>query len=173
MFEKYFTREQEKIAQAKTDDREISVALPDGKEIKAVANATTPWDIAMGISKKLAQASLVAHVDGNDWDMKRPLESNCKPRLFSFDDKEGKELYWHSSAHVLGEALELEYGADLTIGPAIEEGFYYDCYFGGEDADAGQRGGNRKRNEGDHWGETAVSENRGQPRRGVGNVRGE
>ena len=130
LFEKYFTREQEKIAQAKTDDREISVALPDGKEIKAVANATTPWDIAMGISKKLAQASLVAHVDGNDWDMKRPLESNCKLRLFSFDDKEGKELYWHSSAHVLGEALELEYGADLTIGPAIEEGFYYDCYLG-------------------------------------------
>ena len=79
LFEKYFTREQEKIAQAKTDDREISVALPDGKEIKAVANATTPWDIAMGISKKLAQASLVAHVDGNDWDMKRPLNRivNC------------------------------------------------------------------------------------------------
>ena len=148
LFEKYFTREQEKIAQAKTDDREISVALPDGKEIKAVANATTPWDIAMGISKKLAQASLVAHVDGNDWDMKRPQGSNCKLRLFSFGDKEGKELYWHSSAHVLGEALELEYGADLTIGPAIEEGFYYDCYL--EDVDAGQRGGNRKANEGDH-----------------------
>ena len=82
LFEKYFAREQEKIERAKTDNREITVTLPDGKEIKAVANATTPWDVAMGISKKLAQASLIAHVDGNDWDMKRPLRSDCKLRLF-------------------------------------------------------------------------------------------
>lgn len=50
--------------------------------------------------------------------------------LFIFDDEEGKECYWYSSAYVLGEALELEYGVDLIIGLVIEEGFYYDCYLG-------------------------------------------
>ena len=54
--------------------------------------------------------------------VRRPLEGDCSLKLFGFDDPEGKELYWHSSAHVLGEALELEYGADLTIfSTGIEE----------------------------------------------------
>lgn len=130
LFEKYFQREQAKVVTAHENDRRIKITLKDGTEKEAVANATTPWDVAMEISKKLAQSSLLAHVDGEDWDMKRPLENDCKLTLFSFDEKEGRELYWHSSAHVLGEALELEYGADLTIGPAIEEGFYYDCFLG-------------------------------------------
>eukprot|EP00951_Prasinocladus_malaysianus_P007544 scaffold54252_cov35-Prasinocladus_malaysianus.AAC.1 len=62
--------------------------------------------------------------------MMRPLEGDCALQLVSFDDPEGKETFWHSSAHMLGEALELEFGVDLTIGPPIEEGFYYDCHMG-------------------------------------------
>tara|TARA_B110000503_G_scaffold43645_2_gene71413 strand:- start:3015 stop:3830 length:816 start_codon:yes stop_codon:yes gene_type:complete len=130
LFEKYFAREGEKQEAAKLTNETIQVVMPDGAIKEAVRNVTTPWDIAMDIHKKLAQASLLAHVDGGDWDMRRPLEGDCALKLFSFDDPEGKELYWHSSAHVLGEALELEYGADLTIGPSIEEGFYYDCFLG-------------------------------------------
>ena len=77
--------------------------------------------------------------------MRRPLEGDCALKLFSFDDPEGKELYWHSSAHVLGEALELEYGADLTIGPSIEEGFYYDCSLGERTLSDHERDGIEKR----------------------------
>ena len=74
----------------------------------------------------------MAKVDGEFWDMKRPLEGDCALALFTLERRyKGKEYYWHrASPHVLGESLELEYGADLTIGPAIEEGFYYDCYLG-------------------------------------------
>ena len=72
--------------------------MPDGAIKEGIKNVTTPWDIAMGIHKKLAQSSLLAHVDGADWDMRRPLEGDCALKLFSFDDPEGKELYWHSSA---------------------------------------------------------------------------
>jgi threonyl-tRNA synthetase len=88
-------------------------------------------DVAAGISKSLAKKVVVAKVDGaHVWDAFRPLEGDCALQLLSFDDPDGRETFWHSSAHVLGEALELEFGVDLTIGPALEEGFYYDCYMG-------------------------------------------
>jgi len=147
LFEKYFAREAEKQDAAKTTNETIKVVMPDGAIKEGVKHVTTPWDIAMGIHKKLAQASILAHVDGADWDMRRPLEGDCALKLFSFDDPEGKELYWHSSAHVLGEALELEYGADLTIGPSIEEGFYYDCYLGERTLSDHERDGIQKRME--------------------------
>ena len=130
LFDKYYARELERIEHAKAAGEGIKVTLPDGAVKEGTKYATTPYDVAVGIHKKLAQNALVAKVDGEFWDMRRPLEGDCKLALFTFDDAEGKECYWHSSAHVLGEALELEYGADLTIGPAIEEGFYYDCFLG-------------------------------------------
>ena len=83
----------------------IKVVMPDGAIKEGIKFVTSPWDIAMGIHKKLAQGSLLAHVDGQDWDMRRPLEGDCSLKLFGFDDPEGKELYWHSSAHVLGEEI--------------------------------------------------------------------
>ena len=64
------------------------------------------------------------------WDLVRPLEGDCKLELLKFDDKEGKMVFWHSSAHVLGECLECNYGGKLCIGPPTEEGFYYDTYLG-------------------------------------------
>jgi threonyl-tRNA synthetase len=64
------------------------------------------------------------------WDLTRPLEGDCHLQLLKFDDKEGKMVFWHSSAHVLGECLECAYGGKLCIGPPTEEGFYYDAYMG-------------------------------------------
>jgi len=130
LFEQYRAREDAAMAAARSADVKINVVLPDGATKECVKGVTTPLDIASGISKKLAQNALVAKVDGGVWDMFRPLESDCALQLCSFDDPDGKETYWHSSAHVLGQALELEFGVDLTIGPAIEEGFYYDAYIG-------------------------------------------
>lgn len=64
------------------------------------------------------------------WDLTRPLEGDCEVALLKFEDKEGKMVFWHSSAHVLGECLECGYGAKLCIGPPTEDGFYYDAYMG-------------------------------------------
>eukprot|EP00201_Polytomella_parva_P004255 CAMPEP_0175087738 /NCGR_PEP_ID=MMETSP0052_2-20121109/29998_1 /TAXON_ID=51329 ORGANISM="Polytomella parva, Strain SAG 63-3" /NCGR_SAMPLE_ID=MMETSP0052_2 /ASSEMBLY_ACC=CAM_ASM_000194 /LENGTH=655 /DNA_ID=CAMNT_0016360119 /DNA_START=1538 /DNA_END=3505 /DNA_ORIENTATION=+ len=87
-------------------------------------------DIANEISKSFAKKVVVADVDDHAWDLLRPLESDCALKLYSFEDTEGKDAYWHSSSHILGQCLELEFGVDLTIGPSLEEGFYYDCYLG-------------------------------------------
>jgi threonyl-tRNA synthetase len=64
------------------------------------------------------------------WDLTRPLEGDCTLELKKFEDKDGKMVFWHSSAHVLGECMECKYGAKLCIGPPTEEGFYYDAYMG-------------------------------------------
>ena len=66
------------------------------------------------------------------WDLIRPLEGDCTLALLKFDDKDGKMVFWHSSAHVLGECLECKYSAQLCIGPPTEDGFYYDAYLGGK-----------------------------------------
>lgn len=130
LFEKYYERTQFDASEAAKANEAITITLPDGNTRPGVRLLTTPKDIATGISKKLGKECVVAKVDGQDWDVFRPLEEDCKLELFKFDSAEGKYTYWHSTAHLLGQALELEYGADLTIGPPIEEGFYYDCYMG-------------------------------------------
>eukprot|EP00198_Chlamydomonas_reinhardtii_P006862 XP_001696198.1 threonine-tRNA ligase [Chlamydomonas reinhardtii] len=130
VFEKFLEREQAKLEAAKAANVAIKVIMPDGKERAAVQGVTTPMDIAKEISASLAKKVVVADVDGHAWDLARPLEGDCALKLFSFDDTEGKDAFWHSSAHLLGQALELEFGVDLTIGPALEEGFYYDCFMG-------------------------------------------
>ena len=111
--------------------------------------------LAKSIVKKAVVAKVKAESasEARTWDLLRPLEENCTLELCTFDDKTGKDVgsflsrlcctlaitgaevcvcelqtFWHSSSHILGQALELEFGVDLTIGPAIEEGFYYDCY---------------------------------------------
>mmetsp|Transcript_6880 Transcript_6880/g.24820 ORF Transcript_6880/g.24820 Transcript_6880/m.24820 type:complete len:728 (-) Transcript_6880:870-3053(-) len=130
LFEKYFERTQFDAAEAAKEGVKISITLPDGAVREGTRYVTTPKDVATGISKRLGKEALVAKVDGQDWDVFRPLEGDCKLQIFTFDSAEGKYTYWHSTAHLLGQALELEYGADLTIGPPIEEGFYYDCFMG-------------------------------------------
>lgn len=72
---------------------------------------------------------MVARLDGNPeklWDLDRPLEASCKLELLTFDDEQGQQVFWHSSAHVLGEACERRFGCSLCIGPPIESGFYYE-----------------------------------------------
>eukprot|EP00698_Gefionella_okellyi_P009499 TRINITY_DN2420_c0_g1_i1.p1 TRINITY_DN2420_c0_g1~~TRINITY_DN2420_c0_g1_i1.p1 ORF type:complete len:694 (+),score=179.10 TRINITY_DN2420_c0_g1_i1:67-2082(+) len=104
----------------------IKITLPDGSVKEGIAWKTTPYDVAMGIAKGLAQNTVAAKVNDVVWDAMRPLEGDCTLHLLKFDSPEGKHVFWHSSAHILGQALELEYGAKLCIGPALEEGFYYD-----------------------------------------------
>jgi len=108
----------------------IKITLPDGGVKEGVANQTTPLNIAESISKGLAKAVVIAKVNGELWHLNTPLTSDCSLELFKFDSPEGQKTFWHSSAHILGEALERLYGGSLCIGPALEEGFYYDIHLG-------------------------------------------
>ncbi len=104
----------------------IKITFPDNS-VKEYESGVTPLVIAESISPRLAQDVLVASVDGEAWDLMRPIEKDAALRLFKWDDAEGKHAFWHSSAHLLAEALqELYPGIKFGIGPAIENGFYYD-----------------------------------------------
>lgn len=106
----------------------IAIALPDGSTVQGEAGSTSPMAVANGISKQLASSSVVALVDGELWDMNRPLERSCALEVLPFDDPRAQQVFWHSSAHILGQALELQRGALLVTGPATEEGFFYDVH---------------------------------------------
>jgi len=106
----------------------IVVTLPDGKKVEGQSWRTTPYEVAAGISKGLADNCVVAKVNGEVWDLDRPLEGDVSLQLLKFEDEEGQAVFWHSSAHVLGEAMERVYGGHLCYGPPIENGFYYDMY---------------------------------------------
>lgn len=134
----------------------ITVTLPDGNQKTGTAFVTSPVDVAKMISSQLAKKIIVAKVrypdgriaslddnlqnpeeekasQGDGWmeyDATRPLEGNCELKLFTFQDAEGRETFWHSSAHVLGETLEQEFGVHLCHGPPTEDGFFYDSYTG-------------------------------------------
>lgn len=116
-------------AQPKTP---IKVTLPDGKQIDATAWQSTPYDVAKGISQGLADNTVIAKVNGELWDLDRVLEKDCKLQLLKFDDPEAQAVFWHSSAHIMGEAMERIYGGLLCYGPPIECGFYYDMFIDGE-----------------------------------------
>uniref|UniRef100_H2YMU7 threonine--tRNA ligase n=1 Tax=Ciona savignyi TaxID=51511 RepID=H2YMU7_CIOSA len=108
----------------------IKVTLPDGKVVEGNSWRTTPYEVAQGISQGLADGCIVAKV--NDfWDLDRPLEADVKLQLLKFDDEEAKAVYWHSTAHILGEAMERTFGGCLCYGPPIEQGFYYDMHMDG------------------------------------------
>mmetsp|Transcript_85806 Transcript_85806/g.156347 ORF Transcript_85806/g.156347 Transcript_85806/m.156347 type:complete len:919 (+) Transcript_85806:100-2856(+) len=151
---------------AKNVEKPIEIVLPDGTKKEGMAWKTTPMDIAMSISKGLANAVLVANVTYTEtiaslselkfddmatsmsddeeeeeekkedaqpavlWDLTRPLEGSCRLELLKFDHPKGQETYWHSSAHLLGSALENIYGGYLCVGPPLESGFYYDIFVG-------------------------------------------
>ncbi|CAI0463101.1 unnamed protein product [Linum tenue] len=111
---------------------EERVTLPDGTVKEGKRWSSSPLDIAKEISKSLASNALISQVNGVLWDMKRPLEGDCELKLFTFDSDEGRDTFWHSSAHILGESLEQTYGCKLCIGPCTTrgEGFYYDAFYG-------------------------------------------
>ena len=104
----------------------MNIKFPDGS-IKQYEVGTTPLQIAESISQRLAQDVLAATVNGEEWDLMRPIVDDAEIKLFKWDDPEGKHAFWHTSAHLLAEALqELYPGVKFGIGPAIENGFYYD-----------------------------------------------
>ena len=104
----------------------INITFPDNS-VKQFEKGTTPLQIAESISSRLAQDILAASVNDAQWDITRPIYEDATIKLFKWDDAEGKHAFWHSSAHLLAEALqELYPGVKFGIGPAIETGFYYD-----------------------------------------------
>ncbi len=108
----------------------INITLPDGS-VRQYDKGTTAMDIAMSISSGLARNVLAAKVDGEIWDTDRAIKNDASVQLLTWKDKDGKNAFWHSSAHVMAEALEALYpGIKLGIGPAIDTGFYYDVDFG-------------------------------------------
>ena len=108
----------------------INITLPDGS-VRAYESGTNAHQIALSISEGLARNVLAAVVNGEIWDATRAIETDATLRLLTWNDIEGKSTFWHSSAHLMAEALEALYpGVKLGIGPAIETGFYYDVDFG-------------------------------------------
>ena len=108
----------------------IKITLPDGS-VREFEQGTTPYQIALSISEGLARNVLAAEVNGQVWDSSRPIETDSTVKLLTWNDQAGKATFWHSSAHLMAEALELLYpGTKFGIGPAIETGFYYDVDFG-------------------------------------------
>ena len=104
----------------------IKITFPDNS-VKEFESGITPLQIAESISPRLAQEVLAATVNGQEWDLTRPVNEDAAIKLFKWDDPEGKHAFWHSSAHLLAEALqELYPGIKFGIGPAVENGFYYD-----------------------------------------------
>ena len=104
----------------------IKIKFPDGN-VKEFESGVTGLDIARGISSKLAKEVLSISVNGEIWDLTRPITADAEIKLFTWDDQEGKHAFWHSSAHLMAEALQQLYpNTKFGIGPAIENGFYYD-----------------------------------------------
>ena len=108
----------------------IKITLPDGS-VREYEQGTSANQIALSISEGLARNVLAAEVNGQVWDSSRPIESDSTVKLLTWNDQNGKSTFWHSSAHLMAEALESLYpGTKFGIGPAIETGFYYDVDFG-------------------------------------------
>ena len=108
----------------------IKITFPDGA-VKEYEKGITAYEIAMGISPRLAADVIVASVNGEIYDLDRPIEADAELKLHKWEDKEAKKAFWHSSSHLMAEALEALYpGIKFGIGPAIDNGFYYDVDLG-------------------------------------------
>jgi threonyl-tRNA synthetase len=108
----------------------INITLPDGS-VRQYEAGTCGMDIAKSISEGLARHVLVCSVNGELWDLSRPIHADAQFKLHKWDDAEGKNTFWHSSAHLLAEAVEALYpGVKFWVGPALDNQFYYDIDFG-------------------------------------------
>lgn len=104
----------------------IKISFPDGR-VQEYEEQINPLDIAKSISEGLARNVLAAEINGKEWDLNRPVSEDASIKLFTWRDEEGKKAFWHSTAHLMAEALEELYpGIQFGIGPPIENGFYYD-----------------------------------------------
>ncbi|MGE5313786.1 MAG: threonine--tRNA ligase [Acidobacteriota bacterium] len=108
----------------------ITLTFPDGST-KSFEQGTTGMQVAESISRGLAKNALSVSVNGEVWDLQRPITTDAAIKILTWNDPEGKDTYWHSSAHLMAEAIEALFpGTKFGIGPAIENGFYYDIDMG-------------------------------------------
>ncbi|MCU0412577.1 MAG: TGS domain-containing protein, partial [Bacteroidetes bacterium] len=108
----------------------ITITFPDGNR-REYESGVTGLQIAEGISKGLAREALAVEVNGEVWDLDRPIRQDASLKILKWNDDGGKDAYWHSSAHLMAEAVEALFpGAKFGVGPAIENGFYYDIDLG-------------------------------------------
>lgn len=111
-------------------DKKVKITLPDGSQ-REYNSGVTGHDVAMDISEGLARVAISAKVNGEVMELNRPIYEDSTVALLTWKDADGKMTFWHSSAHILAEAIEHYYpGVKLAIGPPIERGFYYDIDFG-------------------------------------------
>ncbi|MCR9016641.1 threonine--tRNA ligase [Aquiflexum gelatinilyticum] len=116
-------------------NQQINITLPDGS-VREYEKGVSGLQIALSISEGLARNVLAAKVNGEIWDAGRPIHQDSKVQLLTWNDPEGKNTFWHSSAHLMAEALEALYpGTKFGIGPPLENGFYYDVDFGDKSID--------------------------------------
>src|SRR5215212_11701482 len=108
----------------------IRITFPDGA-VREYNEGTTALDIAKSISEGLARKVLAASVNGQVWDATRPIYEDATLKLLTWSDNEGKSTFWHSSAHLMAEAVESMFpGVKFWVGPPVENGFYYDMDLG-------------------------------------------
>ena len=108
----------------------VQIQFPDGA-VRSYEKGITALGIAKSISEGLAKKVLAASVNGEVWDATRPIDNDASLKLLTWDDNDGKSTFWHSSAHLLAEAVEMQFpGAKFWVGPAVEKGFYYDIDLG-------------------------------------------
>ena len=110
----------------------VQIQFPDGA-VRSYEKGITALGIAKSISEGLAKKVLAASINGEVWDATRPIHQDAALKLLTWDDADGKNNFWHSSAHLLAEAVEMQFpGAKFWVGPALEKGFYYDIDLGGK-----------------------------------------
>ncbi|GAA5869660.1 hypothetical protein JCM16303_000539 [Sporobolomyces ruberrimus] len=131
MFDRLKKEYDEKVASMPREA--ITVTLPDGTTKEGTSWESSPMSIALGISKSLAEKTVIAKVDGKLWDLERPFEKSASLELLDFEHPEGKKVWWHSSAHILGECCERHYGCHLAMGPPTDDGFFYEMGMAGSD----------------------------------------
>ena len=110
----------------------VQIQFPDGA-VRSYEKGISALGIAKSISEGLAKKVLAASINGEVWDATRPINTDAALKLLTWDDNDGKSTFWHSSAHLLAEAVEMQFpGAKFWVGPALEKGFYYDIDLGGK-----------------------------------------
>ena len=108
----------------------INISFPDGA-VRQYESGLSALDIAKSISEGLARKVLAASVNGQVWDATRPITSDASLKLLTWNEAQGKNTFWHSSAHLMAEAVETLYpGVKFWVGPALDKGFYYDMDLG-------------------------------------------
>jgi threonyl-tRNA synthetase len=128
LFEELWQQHLEDLKACPKPEINVTLDIGDGNPspVPAKAFETTPGSFLRDVPKDVSANVVIAKVDGELWDLNRPLERDCKVVLIPFTNPEGREVFWHSSAHCLGEACECEYHCLLSHGPPTAQGFFYD-----------------------------------------------